>query len=127
MTTEEAQFASEPRTTFQEAWNCPVHVESEGRRDTIKKEFNDMMKRGVRRRVKVCQVPHNRRTIGSKGCSKRKRDGRLRARLCGLGYTQIAGIDFTANYTPVVNDITFRILLILKILMEWDAALIDIE
>ena len=58
---------------------------------------------------------------------KRKRDGRFRARLCGLGYTQIAGIDFTANYAPVVNDITFRILLILKMLMEWDAELIDIE
>ena len=39
----------------------------------------------------------------------------------------MAGIDFTANYVPVVNDITFRILLVLKMLMEWDAELIDIE
>ena len=52
---------------------------------------------------------------------------KIRARLCRLGYTQIAGTDFTANYAPVVNDITFRILLILKMLMEWDAELIDIE
>ena len=50
-----------------------------------------------------------------------------RHRLCGLGYTQIAGIDFTENYAPVVNDITFGILLILKMSIEWDAELIDIE
>ena len=120
MTTEEVEFVSDP-TTFQEAWNHPDPVESERWRDVIKKEFNDMMKSQSQSGATY------RRTIGSKWVFKRKRYVRFRARLCGLGYTQIAGIDFTANYAPVVNDFTFRILLLLKILLEWDAGLIDIE
>ena len=105
-TTAEVEFASKP-TTFQEAWNHPDPVESEGWRDTIKKKFK--------------------RTIGSKWMFERKRDGRFRAKLCGLGYTQIAIIDFAANYAPVVRDITFKTLSILKMLMVWDAELINIE
>ena len=86
-----------------------------------------MIKRGVWRRIKKREVPPNRRTIGSKWVFKRKRDGRYRARLCGLGYTQVAGIDFTANFAPVVNDVTFRILLVCKMMKNWDAEVIDIE
>ena len=58
---------------------------------------------------------------------KRKRDGGFRAKLSGLCYTQIVGIDFTTIYIPVLNDTTFRILLILNMLMGWDIELIDIE
>ena len=99
----------------------------EGWRDAIRKEFHDIIKCGVWNRVKQTQVPTNRRTIGSKWVFKKKRDGHFRARLCGLGYTQIAGIDFTANYAPVINNVTLRILLVLKMLMKWDAEMIDIE
>ena len=86
-----------------------------------------MIKRGVWRRIRLREVPPNRCSIGSKGMFKRKRDGRYRARLCGLGYTQVAGVDFTANFAPVVNDVTFRILLVCKMMMNWDAEVIDIE
>lgn len=126
LTTEEVEYPSEP-TSFREAWDHPDPIEREGWRDAIRKEFHDMIKRGVWRRVKRTQVPSNRRTIGSKWVFKRKRDGRFRARLCGLGYTQIAGIDFTANYAPVINDVTLRILLVLKMLKNWNTELIDIE
>ena len=66
-----------------------------------------MMKRGVWRQIKKKEVPSDRRTIGSKWGFKRKRDGRYRARLCGLGYTQVAGVNFYGNFAPVVNDVTF--------------------
>ena len=65
LATEEVEYTSEP-TTFQEAWHHPDPAEREGWRDAIKKEFHDMMKRGVWRRVKCNQVPSDRRTIGSK-------------------------------------------------------------
>ena len=126
LATEEAEYPPEP-ITFQEAWDHPNPIEQTGWREAIKKEFQDMKKRGVWTRIKRTQVPPNRRTIGSKWVFKRKRDGRFRARLCGLGYTQIAGVDFNANYAPVINDGTLRILLVLKMLMKWNAELIDIE
>ena len=102
-------------------------IEQKGWGDTIIKEFDTMTKRKVLERIKHDQVPKERRTIGSKWVSKRKRYGRYEARLCGLDYTQIAGIDFTTNFAPVVNDITFRILLVWKMIMGWDAELIKIE
>ena len=85
------------------------------------------MKRGVWRRIKKKEVPNNRRTIGSKWVFKRKRDGQYCARLCGLGYTQVAGVDFNTNFAPVVNDVTFRLLLAIKMIKNWNVELIDIE
>ena len=46
-------------------------------------------------------------TAKNKWVLKIKRDGRYRARLVCLGYTQIPGIDFQDNFALVVNDMTF--------------------
>ena len=126
LASESVTYPDEP-TTFQDAWHHKDAQEREGWRKAIKKEFHDMMKRGVWRRIKRSEVPSDRRTIGSKWVFKRKRDGRYRARLCGLGYTQVAGVDFNANFAPVVNDVTFRLLLVIKMMNNWNAELIDIE
>jgi len=47
--------------------------------------------------------------IGSKWVFKEKYDGRFQARLVCLGYSQIPGVDFSNNYAPVGNDVTFRV------------------
>ncbi len=99
-------FQDEP-TIFKEAWYHEDSQEREGWQNAIRKEFHNMLKRGVWQRIKKKEVPKDRRTIGSKWVFTQKRDGRYRARLCGLGYTQVAGIDFNANFAPVVNDVTF--------------------
>ena len=57
-------------------------------------------------------IPSNRRCVKSKWVFKIKRDGTFRARIVACGYSQIPGVDFSDNYAPVVNDITFRMLLI---------------
>ena len=49
--------------------------------------------------------------MGHKWVFAVKRSGRFRARLVALGYSQIPGLDFIDNYAPVVQDVTFRILL----------------
>lgn len=52
----------------------------------------------------------------------------FRARLVGLGYSQIPGVDFTNNFAPVMNDLTFRTLLkIIYLLMKYDSLIIDVE
>ena len=39
------------------------------------------------------------------------------ARLVAKGFSQIPGVDFTDNYSPVVNDVTFRVV-VARILIE---------
>ena len=56
-----------------------------------------------------------------------KNDGRHRARLCALGYTQIAGIDHQDNFAPVINDVTFRVIMTLLVSNNWEADIVDIE
>ena len=44
-----------------------------------------------------------------------------------LGYTQKPGIDFQDNFAPVVNNMTFQIVLTLTALYDWDIAILDVK
>ena len=44
-----------------------------------------------------------------------------------MGYSQIPGVDFSENYAPVVNDITMRTMLVLKMANNWTSETIDVE
>ena len=112
---------------FQEAWNHQDHVERDLWRDAIRKEFSDMITRKVWRDYKKDRVPTNRRLINNKWVFRIKNDGRHRARLCAIGYTQVAGVDHQDNFAPVLNDVTFRIIMTLIIANQWDADIVDIE
>ena len=81
-----------------------------------------MNKRNVCSVVPIAEIPNGRKPIGNKWVLKIKRDGRYRARLVCLGYTQILGIDFQDNFAPVVNDMTFQTVLTLAALYDWDLA-----
>ena len=43
------------------------------------------------------------------------------------GYSQIAGVDYTEKYASVINDVTWRVLLILMLLNKYDGKLLEIE
>ena len=58
---------------------------------------------------------------------KIKRNGIFCARLVACGYSQISGVDYTANYAPVINDVTWCVLLILMLLKKYDGKIIDIK
>ena len=58
---------------------------------------------------------------------KIKKNGIYRARLVGLGYSQVPGVDFSENFSPVINDVTFRTLLALMLARGWKGKLIDVE
>ena len=113
--------------TFQEAWHHPDPMEANKWRDAIRKEFRDMISKGVWRNMKKGGVPTDRRLIGSKWVFKKKRNGVYRARLCALGYSQIPGVDHQDNYAPVITDVTFRILMVLALMNEWECEIVDVE
>ena len=44
----------------------------------------------------------------------------------GLGYSQVPGIDHKDNFSPVVSEITFRIVMILALMNDWDMEIVDV-
>jgi len=86
-----------------------------------------MIQRGVWEVVERISIPERRRLIGSKWVFKEKRDGRFRARLVCLGYSQIPGVEFSDNYAPVGNDITFRVIMVLQLIYNLHAVLLEVE
>src|SRR5437667_775970 len=64
----------------------------------------------------LSDLPLNRQVIGTKWVLKKKRDGidnvtRYKARVVAKGYSQIAGLDFTETFAPVVRIESIRTLL----------------
>ena len=86
-----------------------------------------MIVRGVWRNRSKAGVPSGRTLLKSKWVFKIKRNGTYRARLVACGYSQVPGVDYTENYSPVVNDVTFRIILVIWIIRRYEARIIDIE
>jgi galactose-1-phosphate uridylyltransferase len=85
---EPMEMKSYENPKFEDAWNHPDANNKKGWREAIKKEFSDMKSRKVWQKVKKNIIPHNKRLIGNKRVFKKKKDGRYRARLCALGYSQ---------------------------------------
>ena len=67
---------------------------------------------------KIKDIPSNRKLIGTKWVFKLKRCGRYRSRLVVLGYTQIPGVDYTDNFSPLVNDVTMRLMLVFFLVLD---------
>ena len=56
-----------------------------------------------------------------------KRDGTYRAILVALGYSQIPGVDYTENFSPVAHDVSFRIALARMTVEKLDSLVMDVE
>ena len=56
-----------------------------------------------------------------------KNDGTHRARCVALGYSQIPGVDYTENFSPVVNEVTLREALIISLQKRWSRRTLDVE
>jgi hypothetical protein len=115
-----------PRS-FDDAWNHSDQFQRTRWRDAICNEFKKMNDKQVWRKVKRSTMPRDRRCVKHKWVFEIKRDGRFRARLVACGYSQIAGVDFTEVFSPVANDVTFRVLLLYMIINKLSALIFDVE
>jgi hypothetical protein len=56
-----------------------------------------------------------------------KRNRAFRARLVACGYSQVPGVDFTESFASVLNDVSFRLMLISKLVCDITSTVVDIE
>ena len=80
----------------------------------------------VWRKVPRNSMPGGKRPVKCKWVFDIKRNGIFRARLVACGYSQIPGEDVTEVFSPVSNDVIFRILLIAMLVWNMDCCLIDV-
>ena len=72
-------------------------------------------------------ITEGRRCIQCKWIFKIKRNGVFRARLVACGYRQVPCVGFNEIFTPVINDVSFSIMLIVKLIWKLQASIIDVE
>jgi hypothetical protein len=56
-----------------------------------------------------------------------KRNGIFRVRLVACGYSQVPGIDFSECFATVLNYVSFKIMLISKLVWIMTYSVVDIE
>ena len=82
------------------------------------RELESLVKKGV---YVVCELPRGRRLVRTKWVYRTKKEGgriiKWKARLVAMGFTQLAGIDFTETYSPVARFTSIRMLLAIAVLL----------
>ena len=86
-----------------------------------------MLDMGVWRHVKRNDHPNDHRLVGCRWVLKLKRNGVSCARHVAKRFIQIPGVDITDNYSPVVNDVTFRVVVARMIIENLKGKVVDIE
>ena len=86
-----------------------------------------MNHRKLWRKIKRSKIPPDRRCVNTKWVFKIKKNCIFCARLVACGYSQISGVDYTSTYAPVINDVTWRVLLILMSIKKYGRKLLGIE
>ena len=86
-----------------------------------------MLEMGVWRHVKRKDCPNDYGLVGCRWVFEVKRNGVYHARLVAKGFSQVPGMDFTDNYSPVVNDVTFRVVVARMLLENVKGEGVDID
>ena len=102
----------EPQS-FQEAWWDPDLISREKWREAICLEFKKMLDMGVWILVQRNDCPNDCRLVGYRWVFKVKRNGVYHARL--------------VNYSPVVNDVTFIVVVARMIIENMKGKVVDID
>jgi hypothetical protein len=97
--------------------------------NAVFEEHETMVKNQVWRAVSKKDVPRNAKVMSSTWAMKKKSNGTYRARLNARGYEQVDGIHYESSNisSPVTDDATIRIIMVLMIIFKWSAQLVDVK
>ena len=95
----------------------------------IENKHKRMLKNGVFEAVPRSEIPHGNRAIDSMWACKKKSNGILRGRLNARYFKQInrTHYDSSSIHAPVTNAVTIRIVMILMLMTEWVASVVDVK
>ena len=110
-------------STFKQAWEHTCDKEREKGRLAIKDELNEIRLNNVWTEVDRNQQ----KPIKLKWVFVIKADGRYTSRLVALGYCQVYGKDYTDMYSPMMSDISLRLLLLKSMEKGWSVGKIDVK
>ena len=79
--------------------------------------------------VKIKDVPRQAKVLTSTWAMKKKSNGKRRARMNMRGYEQVDGehYDSASISSPVTNDVTIRVVLVLMIMANWMNHVVDVK
>ena len=97
----------------------------------VKTGFSDVAKmdeREVWKMYKKSQLDR-RSLVKCKWVCLWKRDGTARARRVAKGFSEVSYVDYDPMgiYAPVINDVTFRIMMVIKMLLNLSTFTFDVE
>ena len=97
--------------------------------ESIGEEHQRMEDNGVFEAIPITQVPADEDVIDSTWAMKKKASGVYRARLVARGFKQRDGVSYNPCdiMSPVVHEVTVRIMLVLMIMALWHAEIIDVN
>jgi hypothetical protein len=97
--------------------------------NSIFEEHESMVKNQVWRTVPKKYVTKNAKVISSTWAMKKKSNETYRAILNAGAYEQVDGIHYDSSNisSPVTNDATIRIIMVLMIILKWSAQLVDVK
>ena len=118
-----APLEDEP-ATYKEAIQSP---DSKKWYTAMGKQVDSLLNAGTWKSIKKATVPPSHRILTGKWVNKRKRDGTYKARWVVKGFEQVKGLDYQQIFAAVVRADTFRTLLAIATLLDWDISNVDID
>ena len=112
---------------FKNAWNHHHCASKIKWRESIKKELDNINRRSVWSIIDKKDLPENKKTLGLKWVFKIKSNGVFKERLVAQGFLQRSGVDYFDSYSPVMSDVTMRLLLVYGLKMNLSISKLDIE
>ena len=97
--------------------------------DAVEEEHDRMVEHDVWEPVPLSEVPKKAKVLTSTWAMKKKSNGTKRARMAARGFEQVAGQHFFSwdKASPVVCMITFNVILILILMFNWHAIVMDVK
>ena len=114
-------------TTFAKAWNHPNANSCEKWREAICNEFADMNKQQVWCKTSKTRMPPTQWCLKNKCVFMIKHNGVCQAHLVACGYSLVPGIEFSDNYSLVVNKVTFCVPLLMVLHFGYLAKIVNVE